>query len=173
MKRYGRNQKRKHLEQIKVLSTMLTETGKTNGTLLSKIDTLDSVIKEVAEVLGDHFAALPPSTVELKALPSEMQEYRYYKRMANSPFGFQSLNRGRPELLVSQVMSVAMIYDEPLQIDKLRDQIVMRFSYRGERVAFSISQEHIDHCPERAARVASSEMADLIINRMKKQGVTK
>lgn len=164
-KRFGRNQKRKMREQVKLLERSVRYKNEQISELRNELYSSSVVIGRTKQVLGDHFATLPVQTLEVKDM------LQRFKVSIFKPSHYQDVNASVLDALNYIDMDT---HQASVHADELRGTIHMRYRSISGEVAYSLS----DHAWRKLSEVhliellkqqIAPEMAQHLIRERKKR----
>lgn len=80
VKRYGRNQKRRHRAEREVLASMLDKARRNVAELQERQAELESSVERTAEIFGNYFAGLEPPVMPVRTLPGRYDRHALITR---------------------------------------------------------------------------------------------
>lgn len=167
-RRFGRNQKRAMRNQMEQMQTdfnnrMLNVTIQNNELLRlqrEQIKELANTVDLTAEILGNHFVALPPKNMEVRELRAH---YDFHVRPHHKTWDYKDTTNLTNYVHNGLVQLETFTAD--LQIDDLRRMMHMRYSSAKTHVAYGVSEDVFIRMPvERLEDTLLKEIA-LILSR--------
>jgi hypothetical protein len=161
-KRFGRNQKRKLKQEISTLSLKLVSENTRNSLLRRQIDEQTEALKLVASMLGEHFVAFVPSTMQIQ---SPYRDTMIPAPSSRRPTTFMQA-RDYPQSVANSIMQLKHSRFSGY-LDKLRDCVHFRYVTPGGECGYSCSREVWAFMPsdvrhEIVIREISREMAEFL-----------
>lgn len=141
-KRFGRNQKRAMRKQMELMqidfnNRMLNATIQHNELSKlqnEKIKKLTHTVDLTAEILGNHFIALPPETMEVREL---QDHYNFHVRPHHNTWDYKdSTNLTN---YVEKGLIQLETFTADLKIDELQHMVHMHYSSAKSHVAYAVS----------------------------------
>ena len=141
-RRFGRQQKRKLLEQLTQAENKCARLEREAALIRHESYRNKEAVERTARVLGEYFFTLEPRTVELR----ELQRLGEYWRVETKPWVMDHL---APDFVLR---SVGIIKALPVLkcrslLDELHGAIHYRFTFNGKEAGYAISQSTIMQQP--------------------------
>lgn len=162
-RRFGRNQKRAMRNQMEQMQTdfnnrMLNVTIQNNELLRlqrEQIKELANTVDLTAEILGNHFVALPPKNMEVRELRTH---YDFHVRPHHKTWDYKDTTNLTNYVHNGLIQLETFTAD--LQIDDLRRMMHMRYSSAKTHVAYGVSEDVFIRMPvERLEDILLKEIA--------------
>lgn len=161
-KRFGRNQKRAMREKMKQMqhdfnNKMISVTIQNNELSKlqnQKIKDLAHIVDLTAEILGNHFVALPPKNRKVK----ELQDY-YNLDILPYHRTWEYKNTEKLTRYVEDSLVQLETFRADLRIEELQRMVHMRYSSANSHVAYAISEDVFHRMP--AARLEDALLKEI------------
>ncbi|HXU78614.1 MAG TPA: hypothetical protein VN794_18705 [Methylomirabilota bacterium] len=136
-RRFGRNQKRKLREAITVAEQQIQLVRHLRGNAERELAEANAQLEAVRYSLGKNFAALKPEIREVDRLDLQPVYNLWLKEpyMPFAPSGMLDITSA-----VQQQVALQVLLDHEPFVDKLRNQVHIRFTFGDEPVGYGISR---------------------------------